>query len=153
MNTTTVLEQTEKSFHTAPAQNKSVLVIEDEIQFARFLQAVLEDHGFNARIAPNAEEALRAVEDARPDLITLDLLMPGKTGIKLYRELRTREDLKNTRIVILTGLDSDSQGLCSYNQFFSRISDIGHVAKPDAYLTKPIDTNYFIHQIYNVLDH
>ncbi len=128
-----------------------ILVIEDQSQYARFVQSVFEDQGYHVQTASNAEEAMQLVAGEAPDLITLDLLMPGKTGVKLYRDLRKHENLQNTRIVILTGLDHDSQGLCSYNEFFKRISRGGQVSEPDAYLTKPIEAETLLHTAQKLL--
>jgi CheY-like chemotaxis protein len=150
----TVISQEKPIFSTSQSSStgQSVLIIEDESQYANFLKTVLEDHGFTVRVASNADQALCLANEDAPDLITLDLLMPGKTGIKLYRELRTRDDLHNTKIVILTGLDTDSHGLCSYDEFFKRIAEKGQVAKPDAYLTKPIEAELFINSINRVMN-
>ncbi len=152
MNTVISLEKSVLSASQSMVNEKSVLIIEDELQYANFLKTVLEDHCYTVRVASNADQALCLANEDVPDLITLDLLMPGKTGIKLYRELRTREYLHNTKIVILTGLDTDSHGLCSYNEFFKRISEKGQVTKPDAYLTKPIDAESFINSINRVMN-
>ncbi len=152
MNTSISLEKTDSSTTQSTAQVKSALIVEDEAQYANFLKTVLEDHSYTVRVASNAEQALCLTQEFTPDLITLDLLMPGKTGIKLYRELRTREELHNTKIVILTGLDTDSHGLCSYDEFFKRISENGQVSKPDAYLTKPIEAESFINSINQVMN-
>ncbi|MBN2328655.1 MAG: response regulator [Candidatus Omnitrophica bacterium] len=152
MSRATSLETPISQQKQPPVQTKTALIVEDDLPFARFIQVVLEDNGYRATIALNAKEALYFIHHDTPDLITLDLMMPDKTGIKLYRELRTNQQLKNTKIVILTGVDSDSQGLCSYNEFFNRVSARGQVEKPDAYLTKPIAGEDLIREIQKVMD-
>ncbi len=149
---TTVLEKPTINTSIQANQTKKILVVEDSPKYSLFLKTVFEDHGFQVSAALSAEEALQFVSNETPDLITLDLLMPGKTGIKLYRELRKQSNLANTRIVILTGVDTDSDGLCSFDEFFQRVSRGGHVPKPDAYLTKPIEAEELISSVQQAMN-
>ena len=92
----------------------SILVVEDDAQFRRFLVEVLEDAGFTVSVAGGGAAALAQLESAPVDVVLTDLVMPGQDGISLIRALRkTRPDL---RIIAMsgrgrTGLHTDSLGL------------------------------------------
>lgn len=151
MNVATPTERHEEIDAVRCPNRKNVLVIEDQPRYAGFIEDVFTDAGYRVRVAHNAEEALSLVSNDPPSLITLDLIMPGKTGIKLYRDLCKRKDLVHTRVIILTGLDHDSEGMCSYREFFERIARRGNIRKPDAYLTKPIEAEELLASARRVL--
>jgi CheY-like chemotaxis protein len=64
---------------------KSVLVIDDEPDVRLFLKTVLEDAGFDVMLAANGKEALERVTEKKPDVISLDLVMPKMSGLKFYK--------------------------------------------------------------------
>jgi two-component system phosphate regulon response regulator PhoB len=79
-----------------------VLVVEDEDALAQTLKYNLEKEGYQVRLAGDGEEALVMVDEALPDLILLDWMIPKVPGIEVCRRLRTRADARNTPIVMLT---------------------------------------------------
>lgn len=79
----------------------SLLVVDDERDASDGLQGFLELQGFSVRVAYSGEAALAAVHAAVPDLVLLDLLMPGWDGWETLRRLR--EVAPTVRVVILTG--------------------------------------------------
>lgn len=85
------------------ATMRSVLVVDDELEFTRTLGLALEAAGYQVRTAGSGEAALIAAKQARPDLILLDLLMPGAGGletIKILKSLPTYEDIP---VVLMSG--------------------------------------------------
>ena len=71
----------------AQSLNKTVLVVDDEADVRAFLSAALIEAGFTVETAGDGFEALACIKEQIPDLISLDLVMPGKSGVKLHREL------------------------------------------------------------------
>lgn len=69
---------------------KRILVVDDEDNLRALYKEELVQEGYDVILAANAQEALDKIEKHQPDLITLDIKMPGKDGIELLRELRTR---------------------------------------------------------------
>ena len=65
------------------AENKTILVVDDEPDVRQYLAAVLEDAGFNVKMASDGQEALELIRQEPPDFISLDLIMPRKSGHKL----------------------------------------------------------------------
>ena len=84
---------------------KRAVVIDDEDDLITYFSSILEENGFSVRTANNAVDGERLIREDPPDLICLDLLMPGKTGINLFMKLRRREEpLKDIPLIIITGI-------------------------------------------------
>ncbi|MBI4735041.1 MAG: response regulator [candidate division NC10 bacterium] len=102
---------------------KTILVVDDEEAIRLLYREELSDAGYQVQVAANASEALRMVQQARPDLMTIDIKMPGMDGIELLRKVR--ETHRDMPIIICT----------AYGDFKR---DFGTWAS-DAYLTKSAD--------------
>ena len=74
-----------------PEGATSILVVDDEPHIREFMQALLEDEGYQVDIAPNAHEALKIARTSSPDLVLSDISMPGATGVELYTWLMKEE--------------------------------------------------------------
>jgi two-component system alkaline phosphatase synthesis response regulator PhoP len=104
-----------------------ILVADDDAQIVRLVKSYLEQAGFMVLTAPDGETALHVIRHDRPDLVVLDVMMPGRNGFELTRLLRADEQLAGIPILMLTARVEDAyklQGL-----------DIG----ADDYLTKPFN--------------
>ena len=106
----------------------TVLVIDDEMDVQTYLSALLQKEGLKVETASDGEEGLIRARAVKPDLIFLDILMPRKTGIMLYRRLKEDPALAAVPVVILTGLSQ-------YRSFFAQ--DFEHVPHPEAFVEKP----------------
>lgn len=82
----------------------TVLVVDDEADVRAFLSAVLKKEGHRVVTASNGRQALEIAEQERPDLIVLDLQMPEQTGTDFYRRLTRDETLRNTPIIVVSGV-------------------------------------------------
>jgi CheY-like chemotaxis protein len=116
---------------------KKVLIIDDEKDMRVYLEALFRKEGYETETASNGEEGLWLAEANRPDLITLDVLMPKKSGIKAYRGLRSADTTKRIPIIVLTGLTR-------LDDFFG---DLGDLPKPDALVEKPIERDAFVQEV------
>jgi two-component system response regulator MtrA len=88
---------------------KHILVVDDEIGALTLIGIMLERGGFNVLKAKDADSALAVLEQSTPDLIILDVMMPGMDGIQLCRVIRDRNDTHTTPILILSARgDADS---------------------------------------------
>lgn len=85
------------------SEQKEILIVDDSEEHVIFLAQVLEDHGFRFRIARNGKEAVTALHEARPDLVLLDVMMPRKSGIHVYNEMKSRPGLADVPIIVITG--------------------------------------------------
>ncbi|MFZ9308905.1 MAG: response regulator transcription factor [Candidatus Nanopelagicales bacterium] len=83
-----------------------ILIIEDEDRIASFIKSGLESHGYQVDVVNDGIEALQWAKYSNPDLILLDIGLPGKSGIEILNELRGTGD--NVPVIILTARDSVS---------------------------------------------
>jgi DNA-binding response OmpR family regulator len=81
---------------------KRILVIEDYLSTARFLTYTLEQEGFQTSVARNGIEGLRKAQEEKPDLIILDVMLPGLDGFELCRRLRADEKTAKLPVLMLS---------------------------------------------------
>jgi len=104
---------------------KRVLVVDDHPPTVRLIRKALENEGLRVTGARNGAECLLAIEDERPDLVILDVIMPVMDGFQTLRVLREREETKTLPVVILS-IRSDDQDVLK-----------GLSTGADIYVTKP----------------
>jgi CheY-like chemotaxis protein len=88
----------------------SVLVIDDEPDIRLFLQTLLEDAGFDVAVASNGKEALERMTEKKPDVISLDLVMPKMSGLKFYRYIQKNKERAGIPVVVVTAHAKDEFG-------------------------------------------
>jgi len=103
-----------------------ILVVEDNEDLAFGLRKVLEFEGYEVEVAGDGESGMKSAEEARPDLLILDIMLPGKGGFDVLRELRTSG--KKFPVLILTARSQESDVVLGF--------DFG----ADDYVTKPFST-------------
>ena len=120
---------------------KKILIIDDEKDMRVYLEALFRKAGYDTESATDGEEGLWLAEAQQPDLITLDILMPKKSGIKAYRSLRTSDKTRSIPIVVLTGLTR-------LDDFFG---DLGDLPQPDELVEKPIERDDFLEKVQKLI--
>ena len=81
---------------------KKILLVDDDLHIQRIVSFKLLRRGFDVTSVMNGVEALRSVEESKPDLILLDIMMPEMDGYEFNRILKSREELKNIPVFVLT---------------------------------------------------
>jgi CheY-like chemotaxis protein len=109
---------------------KTILIVDDEPDVCTYISTLLEDHGYATISAKDGEEALGKLQAVSPALITLDISMPEKSGVRLYREIKEDSRWKKIPIIIITGISEDFQKFISTRR---------QVPPPEGYLSKPIN--------------
>jgi len=89
---------------------KTVLVIDDEPDVRLFLHTVLEDAGFDVMLASNGKEALERTTEKKPDVISLDLVMPKMSGLKFYKYIQKNKDRADIPVIVITAHAKDEFG-------------------------------------------
>ncbi|MCC6812229.1 MAG: response regulator [Deltaproteobacteria bacterium] len=105
--------------------SKHVLVADDDLEISLLVRRVFEPHGVTVSTAPNGREALRMAERDHPDVIFLDVMMPGMDGVSVLAELRRRAALDGTRVIMLSARGEPKDGREAH-----RIGADGYVRKP-----------------------
>ena len=120
---------------------KKILVIEDESDILIYLMTLLEDHGFQA-LTIRADDALvHSIRSENPDLVVLDVMMPLRSGVSVYKELRACSDLDAVSVVILSGFAPDGDSMSSG---FRKMVQDETIRPPDGFIDKPVDADAFI---------
>ena len=83
---------------------KKILIIDDDPVIVKYLKAVFSDNGYATCSAGSSMEGLEVVKEEKPDLISLDLQMPGEWGPRFYRKLRKDKELKDIPVIVVSGI-------------------------------------------------
>lgn len=118
---------------------KHILCIEDEAEMIELMRLVLEREGFQVTGAMGGEQGLRAMKEKKPDLILLDLMMPGIDGWEVYRQMRADRELTEIPVIIVT----------AKAQSIDKVLGL-QVAKVADYITKPFGPKELIASIHRV---
>lgn len=118
---------------------KKVLIADDEPNIVTALEFLLERNGYEVYIARNGDAALKLVEEHRPDLVLLDVMMPVRSGFEVCQRMRERADWRDIKIIMLTAKGRDVE--------MSKGLSIG----ADLYITKPFSTQELVAKINGLL--
>ncbi len=119
----------------AGPENYTILVVDDEDDVRKFLRMALEDVGFNVEVASDGFAALEKVKENKPDLISLDLVMPKRSGAKFFQDLQKNKEWSDIPVLIVTGHAHDDLGKADLEELT--------MSGPGVYLEKPVKpTNY-----------
>ncbi len=127
---------------------KKVLVIEDESDIRTYLLAVLEDLGLAAEMLDIDAPLAEGVASAGPDLILLDVMMPKRSGISIYEELRTTPELMEIPVIIISGFSPEGDTMSG--NFRSMMSDPA-IPAPDGFIDKPMNLDRLITKVRETL--
>ena len=118
-----------------------ILVVDDEPDILMFLSTVLEDQGATVIQAADGEGALELVVKEKPDLVTLDLSLPGKNGGYVFEEIRKNPEIASTKVCIITGKPE-----------LRRLIYERPVAPPEGYLDKPVNEDTLLTNVRKILE-
>jgi CheY-like chemotaxis protein len=125
-----------------------VLIVDDEPDVRDFLASVLEDAGFQVSTARDGNEALEQLRLGAPDLISTDLVMPGKSGIRLIHELRKNPTWARIPVLVVTGHAGDRDIGAGLDGILAESSTIGRASC----LEKPITPRGYLESVCRLLD-
>lgn len=104
-----------------------ILIVDDSATDRALIREALEPEGFDITSASDGESAIQSVADLKPDVVLLDVVMPGENGFKICRRLKKSAEGSPPRIVLITSKDGESDKFWGMKQ------------GADAYLTKPFE--------------
>ena len=107
----------------------TVLIVEDEPNVRRLYEMELEREGFHVESVASGEQCLACLEQTNPDLVVLDVMMPGMDGIETLQQLRTRK--RSVRVVLNTACTACSSNYLSWaaDEFLIKSSDTSELIK------------------------
>jgi DNA-binding response OmpR family regulator len=117
-----------------PAEGATILIVDDEASLTKGLRLTFEREGFNVLTAAGGHEALRLLADEPPDLVILDLMLPGVGGLDVCRRLRADADarVRGVPVIMLTARDDDIDKV------------VGLEVGADDYVTKPFNSRELV---------
>ncbi|MGH7726550.1 MAG: winged helix-turn-helix domain-containing protein [Candidatus Eiseniibacteriota bacterium] len=117
----------------------TILIVDDEREIRELLRYNLERQGYHVLTAQNGEEALSRIFSTRPDVVLLDLLLPGLNGLEVLREVRAEPSTKDLPVLLLTARGAEMDKL------------LGFERGADDYVTKPFSPREVIARVEAVL--
>ncbi len=120
-------------------QEPTILIVDDEEKNIKLLKAMLTPGNYRLHSAPNGETALSLVHDIRPDLILLDVMMPGIDGFEVCRRLKQDENTKMIPVLMVTALREKEYSMQSME------------AGADDFLSKPVDMTELVVRVKSML--
>jgi DNA-binding response OmpR family regulator len=119
---------------------KQILIVEDEPGVSVAIQFLMEQQGHNVLIAERGEDALDLVYKYKPDLVLLDIMLPGISGWEVCEIIRLNPDYRNVKIVFLTARNTEVE------------TAKGLALGADAYITKPFSNDRLIAKVNTLLE-
>lgn len=124
---------------------KLVLIVDDEEDIRMFLSMVLEDAGFRVETAKSVDDALNKMNDEAPDCISLDMVMPGKSGIVLFHEVHKRKEWSHIPVIFVTGHAKDPK--VKKDMDAASVLADSTLSGPTTYLDKPVTAEKYVRAI------
>jgi DNA-binding response OmpR family regulator len=121
------------------ADKRKILIADDEPNIVTALEFLLKRAGYDVRTAANGDEALALVESFAPDLVLVDIMMPGKSGYEVCQRMREAPQWRHIKIVMVTAKGREAE--------VSKGLSLG----ADLYITKPFSTQELIAAIERLL--
>jgi len=127
---------------------KKVLIVDDDIDVTTLVSKLVEKAGYEAVVAKNGVQGMGKVREGKPDLIILDILMPKQSGVRMYRELKTDEPLKDIPVIMLSAIAPKSffRSQKVLDEFAGQ-----SVPEPEAYIEKPEEPEELVELMKRIL--
>ncbi len=125
---------------------KKILIIDDEPDVAVYLETILSTNNYRAYASYDIKSAMEQVENIRPDLICLDIMMPQETGFSFYKRLRQKKEYDSIPVIIISGAIDNGEF-----EFRKYVSDES-IIPPEFYLEKPVVVDDYLEKIKSLLN-
>lgn len=119
---------------------KKILIVDDEANIVISLEFLMQKAGYEVEIARNGEDALNIVNEFKPDLVLLDVMMPKVNGFDVCQKIRDNPDLQETKIIMLTAKGRDVEVAK------------GMALGANSYVIKPFSTKQLVLEVQRVLE-
>lgn len=128
--------------------SKKVLVVDDELDMRTFIATLLESKGYKVVTVNNGQAGLEKARQIKPDLITLDVMMPQESGVTMYREVKNDSELSGVPVLIISGL---SKKTFLHSQKVLDKFKNQSVPEPDGYIEKPPEPEEILAELDKIL--
>jgi len=142
-----------------------ILIVDDSDENIAYVSEILEEHGYEFMVAKDGKEAMEAMKNNRPDLVLLDIMMPRKSGVVVFQQMKRDPSLENIPIVIITGASAvtgvdmksgEEKPKETYDDDLTRGFGVAlrerlQSLTPDGFLEKPVDPPSLVAMIRSLL--
>jgi CheY-like chemotaxis protein len=118
--------------------NNSILVVEDNDDLQVLFRLILESEGYQVAVADNGKDALRLLAETQPQLILMDVMMPGISGIEVSRSIKQQQNYETLPILLVSAVDRVKEQQLDYSQ-------------ANGILYKPFNLDDLIDQVYQLI--
>jgi len=122
------------------SSNQCILCIEDEAEMIDLIRIILSRKGLQVLGASGGEEGLRKIDEEKPDLVLLDLMMPDMDGWEVYQQMKANEKTRDIPVIVVT----------AKAQSIDKVLGL-HIAKVDDYIAKPFSPEELLASVEKVL--
>ena len=145
---------------------KQVLVIDDDQNIVKYLSVALGEHGYDPVSASDGNDGLRKIRQTKPDLVVLDVMMPGRSGFVLIKQLKKDEQLKDIPVLMLSGVAGVLDELESHKDetlespydslresLKKKIQEMREdgLLSPEMFMDKPVNPDSFIRKVQELI--
>jgi len=128
--------------------DKKILLVDDDPSFREIWREKIKAEGFEVIEASSGEEALNILNSVKPDLILLDILMPGMNGAEVFLKIKENPELKDIKVIFVTNMDEEGEDFELLKEYHKKLSsEIGAFD----YLAKTTDLDKLIDRIKEAL--
>ncbi|MFH1573893.1 MAG: response regulator [Acidobacteriota bacterium] len=145
--------------------SRRILIVDDSEANVAYFSEILEEHGYEYLVARDGKEAMEAMKNSRPDLVLLDIMMPRKSGVVVFQQMKRDPQLEKIPIVIVTGASEvtgvdmktgEEKPKETYDDDLTRgfgalLREKLQSLTPDAFLEKPVEPAALISKIQSLL--
>jgi len=121
--------------------NKKILIVDDEPELSSLVKTRLEYHGYQVSLWNSGKDALKKVQEVKPDLIILDIMLPDKNGYDICYELKNNSDTASIPVILFTAKE----------EWKGDMGEVGQFVKADDYISKPFMSEALLEKIKRLL--
>jgi CheY-like chemotaxis protein len=135
---------------TKEATKPTILIVDDEMDMRIFITTLFETSGFHAVTSSNGVEGMKKAKTLHPDLIILDVMMPGEGGALMYKSLKGDASLRDIPVIMCSAV-----GKTSFQHYLKMLNARLEkpVSDPEAYVEKPPDPDRLLAMAKKVMEH
>lgn len=128
---------------------KKIMIVDDEPDIRTYLMAALEDEGYTTCTMDESDPLDKIVMSEKPDLIILDIMMPQRSGISIYKELKTSGLFKDIPVILITGMTPEKDFM---EEGYKELIGDTSISLPDGFIEKPIQLPKLMELVDNLLN-
>jgi CheY-like chemotaxis protein len=147
------------------SKKKEILIVDDDESNVIFFAQILEDNGYEFRVARNGKEAIAALQERQPQLVLLDVMMPRKSGVHVYNAMKEDAKLAKIPIIVVTGMaeatgvdlatgaeaPKESYGDDMIRKLGATLQQQLKSMTPDALMEKPVEPELLVKKLKELL--